>query len=327
VHDLQRYLVEEFVEDYREGTLSRRDLLRRVLAVTGSVAVAANALSRLGVRGPAAVRPAPVARLPLQRPARPDDDPMTDPPPAPTTANVVDPADPAIMAGMVTFAGPASDLYAYLAQPAIGGPYPGLILVHENRGLIEPNMDIARRYARLGYVVLVVDLASRGGGTAALAAQDPVQVTGFLGQANPDDLTADLLAGLDYLAGLGVVDANRLGATGFCFGGGMTWRLATAAPQLKAVVPYYGPNPPLDRVPNIRAAALGIYGELDTRITGASADLDAALDAAGVVHDKVVEPNAGHAFFNNTGSNYNPEAALDAWRRTLAWFGTYLGSA
>src|SRR5579875_2342764 len=238
MHDLQRYLVEEFVEDYREGTLSRRDLLRRVLAVTGSVAIAANALSRLGVRGPAAVRPAPAAaRPPMQRPARPDDDPMTDPPPMQTTANVVDPSDPLISAGMVTFSGPASDLYGYLAQPATGGPYPGLILVHENRGLIEPNMDIARRYARLGYVVLVVDLASRGGGTAALAAQDPVQVTGFLGQANPDDLTADLLAGLDYLAGLGTVDANRLGATGFCFGGGMTWRLATAAPQLKPWCP------------------------------------------------------------------------------------------
>jgi carboxymethylenebutenolidase len=327
MHDMQRYLVEEFTEDYLEGAMSRRDLFRRVLLMTGSVALTASALSRLGVphaATAATVRQRATQPEPMQRAARADDDPTTDPPSAQTTANVVDPADPSIQAGAVTFPGTAGELFGYLAQPASGGPYPALIIVHENRGLIEPNMDIARRYAKLGYVALAVDLASRAGGTDALNAQDPMQVTGFLGSTNPDDLTADLVSGVSYLSGLPVVDAGHIGATGFCYGGGMTWRLAEASPLLKAIVPFYGPNPPLDRVPQITAAALGIYAELDTRITGASADLDAAFDQAGLLHGKIVEPGANHAFFNNTGAAYNPEAALDAWRHALAWLGQYL---
>jgi carboxymethylenebutenolidase len=331
MHDMQRYLVEEFAEDYLEGTMPRRDLLRRVLLMTGSVAVTAGALAKLGVpakRAEAAtVRHATPREEPVQRAVRADDDPSTDPPPMQTTDNVVDPSDPAISAGMVTFPGPAGTLYGYLAQPATGGPYPGLIVIHENRGLIEPNMDICRRYAKLGYVAMAVDLASRAGGTDALSAQDPMQVTGFLGSASPDDLTADLVAGLASLALVDAVDANRLGATGFCYGGGMTWRLAAASNALKAAVPFYGPNPPLDQAANITAACLGIYGALDTRITGASTDLDAVLDQAGVTHSKIVEPNANHAFFNNTGAAYNPDAALDAWRNALAWFGKYLMGA
>lgn len=309
--------------------MSRRDLLRRVLLMTGSVAVTASALAGLGVRAhdaeAAGRAEAAQYRPPMQRAARAEDDPSTDPPAMQTTANVVDPDDPMIAAGMVTFPGPAGDLFGYLAQPSSGGPYPGLILNHENRGLIEPNLDIARRYAKLGYVVLAVDLVSRVGGTDAVAAVDPLQVTGFLGSADPDDLTADLVAGVNSLALVPAVDPARLGATGFCYGGGMTWRLATAAPQLKAVVPFYGPNPPLGSVASMTAAALGIYGQLDTRVTGPSTDLDAALDQAGVTHSKVIEPGANHAFFNNTGASYDPTAALDAWRRALAWFGQYLG--
>lgn len=94
--------------------------------------------------------------------------------------------------------------------------------------------------------------------------------------------------------------------------------------RLGAAVPFYGPTPPLDAVPNIAAAVLGIYAELDTRITGSSVDLDAALDAAGKTHDKWIAPGANHAFFNNTGAAYNPTDAMEGWSRALAWFGQYL---
>jgi carboxymethylenebutenolidase len=151
-----------------------------------------------------------------------------------------------------------------------------------------------------------------------------MQITGALGRANPDDLVSDAISGLSWLADQPFVDANRLGATGFCFGGGIVWRLTTAAPNLKAAVPYYGSNPPADLVPNISAAVLGIYAELDTRTTSGSDTLYAALDAAGAVHDRWVAPGAAHAFFNNTGSAYNPAGALEGWHRTLAWFGQYL---
>jgi len=331
MHDIQRYLVEEFADDYLEGTISRRDLLRRVLLMTGSVAVTATALSGLGVRSAKAQpvveprQPARTGSTPAQPAVLPDlpDVNGTMPPPAPTMDNVVSPDDPAILAGMVTFPGPAGDIYGYLAQPSAAGTFPGIVLIHENPGLIEPNLDIARRYAKEGYVALAVDLVSRAGGTSRYL-DDLAQATGFLGAAQPEDLTADLLSGLDYLATLSVVDASRLAATGFCFGGGYAWRMATAAPRLRAVVPYYGTNPPLDQVPNINAAVLGVYAELDTRVTGASGVLDDALDAAGKTHTKYIALEANHAFFNNTGAGYNPAGAMEAWSRTLDWFATYL---
>ncbi|HEY7295523.1 MAG TPA: dienelactone hydrolase family protein [Dehalococcoidia bacterium] len=330
MHDLQRYLVEEFTDAYLEGHMSRRDLLRRVLLMTGSAAVTASALGSLGVRSRVAEAASPIHPRPLQ-PAGPvpaavlaqmQADPGA-PPSQQTTDNVVDPNDPSIMAGMVTFGGAAGDLFGYLAQPADGAVHPGIVVVHENRGLIEPNMDICRRYAKEGYAALCVDLVSRAGGTAQFM-DDIAQATGFLGSANPDDLVSDLVSGANHLSQQPQVDSTLLGATGFCFGGGLVWRLVEQEPNLKAAVPYYGPNPPLENVPNIAAPVLGIYAELDTRITGSSTDLDAALDAAGKVHDKWIAPGANHAFFNNTGQAYNPADAMEAWSRTLAWFAQYL---
>ena len=332
MHDLQRYLVEEFAEEYLEGAMPRRDLFRRVLLVTGSAAVTASALSALGIKSRAAeavAPPRPARRVAPAMVAAPGprvvNDNGTTPPSTSTTDNVVDPNDPAIVAGMVTFGGAAGDLYGYLAYPNDGAVHPGLIVVHENRGLIEPIMDIARRYAKEGYAALAVDLVSRAGGTQRYV-DDIAQATGFLGLSDPNDLVSDLLSGLSWLSQQGAVDASRMGATGFCFGGGLTWRLATAAPNLVAAVPFYGPNPPLEDVPKINAAVLGIYAELDTRITGASGDLDAALDAAGKTHDKWIAPGANHAFFNNTNpSSYNPDGAMEAWSRALAWFARFLG--
>lgn len=329
MHDMQRYLVEEFAEDYLEGQMTRRDMFRRVLLVTGSVTVTASALGALGVKSKRAEAAAPprVYRrlgapqgLPLPKLR---DDNGTMPPPQQTTDNVVSPDDPAIVASMVTYPGPMGAVTAYLAQPNDGAIHPMLIVVHENRGLVEPNMDIGRRYAKEGYVALVPDLASPIGGTAQFV-DDLTQVTGFLGRSNPDDLVSVLQAGLEYLATLAGTDAGRFGVTGFCFGGGLAWRLAEAAPGMKAAVPYYGPNVPLDRAANIHAAVLGIYGELDTRVTGASDDLFAALAAAGKTAERWIAPNAMHAFFNNAGQSYNPAAAMEAWRRTLDWFAQYL---
>jgi len=328
MHDMQRYLVEEFAEEYLDGKLPRRDLLRRVLLMTGSAAITASALAGLGIRArgvlAAARPPSPLLPQPASPPLRLQQTHGTDPPPAISTLNVVDPNDPAIIAGPITYGGAAGDVFGYLAQPAATGyAYPAIVVVHENRGLIEPNMDIARRYAKEGYVALAPDLVSRAGGTPALAA-DPAQATGFLGRADPNDLVSDLLSGLSWLGDQAFVDAGHLGATGFCFGGGLVWLLTEAAPNLSAAVPFYGPTPSLANVPDITASILGIYAELDTRITNSSLDLDTALDAAGVNHAKWIAPGANHAFFNNTGAAYNPADAVEGWHRALDWFATYL---
>jgi carboxymethylenebutenolidase len=102
------------------------------------------------------------------------------------------------------------------------------------------------------------------------------------------------------------------------------WRLATIYPDLKAAVPCYGSNPPLDDAANIRAAVLGVYADLDARITPARFELEERLQSAGVTYRFKVYPNSQHAFFNNTGAAYNPDTAAELWMDTLNWFAEYL---
>jgi carboxymethylenebutenolidase len=301
VHGLQRYLVEEIAEEYQHGRISRRELLRRVSLMTGGAAIGSSLLAGL--------QPAPALTAPAARPG-------------PQAGITVSPTDPDIDAGMVQWSGNGAMLGGYLAQPRGGEAHPGVLLVHENQGLQEHNSDVCRRLAKNGYVALVVDLLSRQGGTSAFT--DPAEMGRVLFQAPPDQLVGDLSAGLAYLRGLPTVRAGSTGVVGFCFGGSLTWLLATADPNLRAAVPFYGSNPPLDAVSNIQAAVLGIYGGEDARVDAGIPDIERAMSMAGKTFEYMIYPGAGHAFFNDTGANYNADAAADAWRRTLDWFGRHL---
>lgn len=112
--------------------------------------------------------------------------------------------------------------------------------------------------------------------------------------------------------------------TGYCFGGGITWRMATTLPGLKAAVPFYGPAPDLDQVPDIKAAVLGVYAEQDERINAGKDALEQALIEAGITHQMNVYPGVNHAFHNDTGGRYVEEQATQAWQDTLAWFEEHL---
>jgi carboxymethylenebutenolidase len=113
---------------------------------------------------------------------------------------------------------------------------------------------------------------------------------------------------------------------GFCFGGGMVWRLLAAGePQLAAAVSFYGPLPDNPDFSGSKAAVLAIYGALDNRVTSTKDAAVAALNRAGLVNQVIVEPDADHAFFNDTGPRYNPAAAADAWKNVQDWFGRYVG--
>jgi carboxymethylenebutenolidase len=333
MNETQRYFVTEFAWDYREGRMGRRDLLRRVLLITGSTAATATALLALGcgARSQSASTPAPSAGSATSSPsgaARASATPggplgaATMPPPAQTNDFVVQPDDPAISARNVQFPGQAGTIFGYLAQPKGSATVPGLILVPENRGLIEPNMDIARRYAKEGYATLAVDLVSRSGGTAQYA-NDPAQIPAILGRMNPSDLVADLQSALAYLKTVDGVRKDRLGVTGFCFGGGQAFALAAAAPEIRAAVPFYGPTKP-ETLVTAKAAFLCFFGALDNFVTPEAQPVQQTLQQLGLPVEIHIEPNAMHAFFNNTGAAYNPDAARDAWPRTLAWFKQYL---
>lgn len=321
----QRYLIEEFAEEYHEHRLPRRELLHRVLLVTGSVPTTAVALLALGCGSDEATTATPAATTSggaaTGQPAASVTPAVAASPTGSAAASGpgVATTDPAVIATDVRFPGPASELLGYLARPRAEGARAGILIIHENRGLTEHFRDVARRYAMEGFAALAIDLVSRDGGSKA----DSNQNTGFLGRSAPADLTADLVASLQYLKAQPFVRANSLGVTGFCFGGGYTWEAAIASPDVRAAVPYYG-TAPLDRIGRIRAAVLAMYGETDTRITSQAAEVERTLRAAGTTVEVKIYPGAGHAFFNDTGANYNAAAAADAWPRTLAWFRQYL---
>jgi carboxymethylenebutenolidase len=210
----------------------------------------------------------------------------------------------------------------YLARPKGNGPFPPVLVCHENRGLTDHIKDVTRRLAKAGYVALAVDLLSRQGGTAKIS--DQSTIPGLLGSQPPAQMVGDFQSGLQYLEGQSYVVKGRPGMVGFCFGGGITWLSATQIPALRAAVPYYGPNPPLEDVPKIQAAVLAQYGELDQRINAGIPAIEKAMKDSNKVFQYYIYPGANHAFNNDTGANYNAQAAADAWARTIAWFDKYL---
>jgi carboxymethylenebutenolidase len=142
---------------------------------------------------------------------------------------------------------------------------------------------------------------------------------------DPKDAIADLEAGLKYLAGQPNGDADQIGSVGFCWGGARSFTLATASKLLHACVVFYGSTPPLEDHPKVHCPVLGLYGGTDERITSKVPGTAEAMKKAGKDYTYHIYPGAGHAFFNDTGANYNPEAAKDAWPRTLTFLRKTLG--
>ena len=305
---MQRYLVHEFVEDYEDGIMSRRDMMSRILRITGSAAAAATVLTSLGVKSGGAQGSTPV------------------PPSEPQSPLSVAENDERIFATNLTFKGAdEAQVRGYQVVPLdkLGEPLPLVMVCHENRGLTEHIKDVTRRLAVEGYLAVAVDLLSREGGTDAI--EDPSDIPALLTDGDMNRHVADFQALITHYGTSGEADMERIGMTGFCFGGGITWRTATQIPELKAAVAWYGPPPPLEDVPNIKAAVLGIYSDdPDDFANEGRDDLDAALREAGVTHEIKVYEGTQHAFHNDTGQRYNAEQAEVAWNDMLAWFEQHL---
>jgi carboxymethylenebutenolidase len=218
----------------------------------------------------------------------------------------------------ITFDGPAGKLFASFA--AAEKPKGAVLIIHENRGLTDHFKALPGRFASSGYSALAIDLASRVGGTDAVASQMPAP----LANAQPQDLVADMKAGLDELAKR--APGMKLAVTGFCFGGGMVWSLLNAGdPRLAAAVPFYGTGPTdadFTRAPN--AAVMAIYAELDSRVNANRPAMTAALEKSKLVHQIVEAPGVDHAFFNDTGARYNAAQATAMYAKVLDWFGKHL---
>ena len=305
---LQRYIAEEIATDHVDGLLSRREALRR-LGLLGIGATAATALiAACGEKRPAqqSEASAPAGASTTEAPATP-----AGPAPGMDTALPTEP---------ITWAGPRGQLQG--AWAAAQNPRGAVLVIHENKGLNDWVRSVAGRLAGIGYSALAIDLLSEEGGTATF--KDPAEATAALAKVEPPRFIADLRSGLDELTRR--VPDRKLGAVGFCFGGGMVWQLLAAGePRLAAAVPFYGPTPDdADFAGSKDAAVLGIYAALDDRVNASEPVARAALERAGLKFELVTEPGADHAFFNDTGKRYNEPAATQAWNRLQDWLSRYL---
>jgi carboxymethylenebutenolidase len=298
VTPLQRYIAEEIATDHVDGLLSRREALRR-LALLGVGTAAATALIAACGENKQSASNAPVT----------SNEPATVRTPPPGSENTV-PSTP------ITWAGPRGELQAAWAPAA--EPRGGVLVIHENKGLNDYIRSVAGRFAGIGYSALAIDLLSAQGGTGRFA--DPAEATAALGKLPPEEALADLKSGIDELQRR--VPGKKVAAVGFCMGGGFVWRLlASGEPRLAAAVPFYGPTPDNpDFAGSKDVAVLGIYAAQDQRVNATEPVARAALEKAGLVFELVTEPDANHAFFNDTGDRYNATAAEDAWRRVQDWF-------
>jgi carboxymethylenebutenolidase len=218
---------------------------------------------------------------------------------------------------------PVGPLDIYVTRPIERGERPGVLLIHDRQGLTPHNRDVARRLAKLGYVVVAPDLLTPAGGVRSFAGS--ADRIAALAAIDRESMVTQLLCGVEELANMEEVDADRLGCIGFCFGGGMAWLVAVHEPRLKAAVPFYGRIPSLDLVPKIYAAILGIYGALDTQITEMATVIEPVMAAEGKSFEKEIYAGAEHAFHNDTyADRYNPEAAALAWSRATAFLSVHL---
>jgi carboxymethylenebutenolidase len=209
----------------------------------------------------------------------------------------------------------------YLAMPDAPGPHPGVVVIHEAYGLNENIKDITGRFASEGYAALAVDLFSGRNRTICMARY----MAGMLGGSVNRYGIADLKQALTHLSGLPEVDPQRVGAIGFCMGGGFAIAWACTDRRLKAIAPFYAANPrPLDLVERA-CPVVGSYPEKDFTASAGRA-LDAALDRHAIAHEIKIYPGAGHSFFNDRSRAYNQQAADDSWTRVLAFFGEHLAS-
>lgn len=207
----------------------------------------------------------------------------------------------------------------YLAAPDGEGPHPGVVVIHEAYGLNDNIMDITRRFADAGYVALAVDMFGGRNRAVCMARYMTGMLRGSVNRYGIDELKA----ALTYLAAYPNVDAARVGAIGFCMGGGFAIAWACTDSRLKAIAPFYGSNPrPLEAVSRL-CPVVGSYPEKDFT-AGAGRALDKALEDHGITRDIKVYPGAGHSFFNDKGRAYNRPAAEDSWRRVLSFFGEQL---
>jgi len=237
-------------------------------------------------------------------------------------AAIVAPDDDRISAEEVSFPGADGEVTGYLVRPAdASGPLPGVVVIHENRGLNPHIEDVARRVALEGFVALAPDFLSPLGGTPA----DEDQAREMIGQLDRPQTVQNAVAAVAFLMDQDAT-TDKIGVVGFCWGGAMTNQVAVHSADVAAAVPYYGSQPASEDAAKIQAPLLLQYAGLDDRINAGIPAYEEALQAAGVDYTIHIYEGANHAFNNDTNeARYDQETADLAWSRTIDFFKQHLG--
>lgn len=282
--------IKSLYNEYIHGDMPRREFFRRVTEIAGSVTVASSLVALLE--------------------------------PNWALGQQVDPEDQRLHTETVHYSGTAGPVGAYLARPAGGdGSLPGILVIHENRGLNAHIEDVARRAALEGYVALAPDgLSYVGGGLV-----DQEAARDRFAAADRETITSDVLSGVPYLASREDC-SGRVGTVGFCYGGGVSLLCAVNHDAVAGAVCFYGRALTDEQVAQVRAPLMMHYAGTDERINAGIPDFRASLDAHSIAYSMHMYPNTGHGFHNDTSqARYDEIAARLAWRRTLQFFTETLG--
>jgi len=223
--------------------------------------------------------------------------------------------DPRLYVENIIYPGETGDVLAHFARPKWDKKLPGVIVIHENRGLNPHTEEVARRVALEGFLAIAPDALSPLGGTP----EDVDEARSLMQKLDSQETTKNFVAAVKYLK-THPQSTGKVGVTGFCWGGGVTNQVAVNSLDVQAAVPFYGRQPAPEDVPKIKASLLLQYAGDDERINAGIPAFEAALKEASVDYKMFMYEGAGHAFFNDTGPRYHEEAAKLAWERTIAFF-------
>lgn len=245
-----------------------------------------------------------------------------------------------ITSGMVHVSGEAGDLPAFLARPAAAGPHPAVVVVMEAFGLNRHIKDVAERLAREGYAAIAPDMYYRAGSNAAVGYDNLPDAIRLMSSLYDEKIIADMQGVIAYLQAQDFVRADRIGMTGFCMGGRITFLTACRNSAVKAAAPFYGggigsvmqpgertPKAPLEYAEQLQAPMLLFFGDNDPFIPLDEVErIKQRLAALKKQAETVVYPGAPHGFFCDDRDSYRPDAAKDAWSRLLKFFGQHLAA-
>ena len=274
----------DLYDEYTRGLLDRREFIKTLSILAGGTAAA-------------------TALLPFLEGSQ-------------AKAEVIQKNDPRLDTEEIKYPGATGDVRAYLARPKGDEKRPGVVVVHENRGLVPHIEDVTRRVALEGFLAMAPDALSPLGGTPA----DLDKARSMIQTLNDQSNLQNFVAAVRYLK-THPASTGKVGVVGFCWGGAVANQLAVHSPDLSAAVPFYGRQPASEDVPKIKASLLLHYAGLDEGINKGIPAYEAALKKASIDYKIYMYEGANHAFFNDTNAErYNKDAAQLAWQRTLSFF-------